>query len=204
MVHDLSPRETEYNEFMLSQFAKLLLVATSLAPIFLTLWFVEFSDSWEPGLALDLTNNWTAGFSYLVLSILLTLICWGVISYAKSEKGLERMPVKITGIKTADKEILGFLLVYLLPLISQSNSAINTPVLVFVSVIFFVVVLNSHAYHFNPLLGLLGYHFYEATIDGDVTFILITDKTISNCSGITEVVQLTEYMIMDRSTKNGT
>ena len=63
-----------------------------------------------------------------------------------------------------DKEIVGFLLVYLLPLINQSQSTITVPALVFVAVIFFFIIYNSHAYHFNSLLGFFGYRFPASTI----------------------------------------
>jgi small neutral amino acid transporter SnatA (MarC family) len=82
---------------------------------------------------------------------------------------------------------------------NQANKVISMPVLVFVAVIFFFIVQNSHAYHFNPLLGFFGYHFYEVGIEGGITYVLITKQNISDCKSITKVVQLTEYMIMDVS-----
>ena len=122
---------------MLNKAAKLALVATSLAPICLTLWFVEFSKAW----------NWQAGWQYLLAAALLSLLCAGLVWL--SGRNLEKLPVKIKAVKTVDKEIVGFLLVYLLPLIKQTNNTISVPVLIFISVIFFFVVQNSHAYHFN-------------------------------------------------------
>jgi hypothetical protein len=72
-------------------------------------------------------------------------------------------------------------------------------VLIFIAVIFFFIVLNSHAYHFNPLLGIFGYHFYEVTIEGNITYVLITRQNIADCKSISHVVQLTEYMILETS-----
>ena len=69
--------------------------------------------------------------------------------------------------------------------------------LVFVAVIFFFIVYNSHAYHFNPLLGCFGYHFFEVTIEGDITYVLITRQNITDCKNVSQVVQLPEYMILD-------
>ena len=172
---------------MLSKAAKLALVATSLAPICLTLWFVEFSKAW----------NWQAGWVYLLVAILLTLLCGGLVWLAG--KKLERLPVKIKAVKTVDKEIVGFLLVYLLPLINQTSNTISLPVLIFIAVIFFFIVQNSHAYHFNPLLGFFGYHFYEVTLEGDITYVLVTKQNIADCKSISHVVQLTEYMILEPS-----
>lgn len=170
---------------MLNKVAKLSLVATSMAPIFLTLWFVSFSQQWD----------YHAGLNYLSAAVLMALLCYGIIWL--SGKKLEKLPVRIKTVKTVDKEVVGFLLVYLLPLINQTNKVISMPVLTFVAVIFFFIVQNSHAYHFNPLLGFFGYHFYEVAIEGGITYVLITKQNISDSKSITRVVQLTEYMIMD-------
>lgn len=184
---------------MLNKAAKLALVATSLAPIFLTLWFVEISSAWETALPWsdNTAAHWQAGSVYLLAALVLSGLCFGLVWLSASRLGLERLPVKIKAVKTVDKEIVGFLLVYLLPLINQSQNTISISVLVFIAVIFFFIVYNSHAYHFNPLLGFFGYHFYEVTIVGDITYVLITRQNITDCKNVVQVVQLTEYMILD-------
>lgn len=184
---------------MLNKLAKLALVSTALAPICLTLWFVEISSVWQSNLSwsANLTVHWQVGSGYLLAALILSGLCFGLVWLSASRYGLERLPVKIKSVKTVDKEIVGFLLVYLLPLINQSQSTISLPVLVFVAVIFFFIVYNSHAYHFNPLLGFFGYHFFEVTIEGDITYVLITRQNITNCKAVSQVVQLTEYMILD-------
>lgn len=184
---------------MLNRFAKLALVSTALAPICLTIWFVEISNAWQNTLSFseNLADHWQAGSGYLLAALVLSSLCFGLIWLSASHQGLERLPVKIKSVKTVDKEIVGFLLVYLLPLINQGQSTISLPVLVFVAVIFFFIVYNSHAYHFNPLLGFFGYHFFEVTIEGDITYVLITRQNITDCKAVSQVVQLTEYMLLD-------
>ena len=169
---------------MLNKFAKLLLVATSLAPIFLTLWFSKFSKEWDI----------TVGCTYLLITIILTSLC--VLLLFLSTKNLEKNPIKINSVKTADKEVVGFIIVYLLPLINESTVKINTAVLIFIALLFFWIVFTSNSYHFNPLLGFLGYHFYEITIEGGITYILISRSDIVNCKNIKYVVQLSEYMVL--------
>jgi hypothetical protein len=184
---------------MLNKLAKIALVSTALAPICLTLWFVEISHVWKPALpwSVNIVAYWQEGIGYLLATLILSALCFGLVWLSASSNGLERLPVKIKAVKTVDNEIVGFLLVYLLPLINQSQNAISLPVLVFVAIIFFLIVYNSHAYHFNPLLGLLGYHFFEVTIEGDITYVLITHQNITNCKNVIQVVQLTEYMILE-------
>jgi hypothetical protein len=184
---------------MLNKLAKLALVSTALAPICLTLWFVEISKAWQPALPWsgNIAAHWQVGIGFLLATLILSGLCYGLVWLSASPYGLEPLPVSIKAVKTVDNEIVGFLLVYLLPLINQSQSSISLPVLVFVAVIFFLIVYNSHAYHFNPLLGFFGYHFFEVTIEGDITYVLITRKNITNCKNVLQVVQLTEYMILD-------
>lgn len=186
---------------MLNNIARLSLVGTSLAPICLTLWFVELSNAWDgkESVIINIANHWIDGLAYLLAALFLGALCWGVIALSTSKYGLEKLPVKIMAVKTVDKEIVGFLLVYLLPLINQNSNTISIPVLLFIAVIFFFIVLNSHAYHFNPLLGIFGYHFYEVTIEGNITYVLITRQNIADCKSISHVVQLTEYMILETS-----
>jgi len=182
---------------MLNTLAKLSLVATSIAPILLTLWFSEISQKWnaKKNFATNISNHWDNGISYLVIAGILTIICWRLIELSK--KNLEKVPVKITTVKTVDREIIGFIIVYLLPLINESTAAVNPAKLIFVGVFFFIIVATSHSYHFNPLLGIIGYHFYEVETEGGITYVLISKQNIADCKSIVQVVQLTEYMILE-------
>ncbi len=94
---------------MLSKFARLSLVSTALAPILLTLWFIDLSKDWM----------WSGGIFFLAAALALTLICLGLLSLSKSK--LEKLPVEISSVKTADREIGGFIIVYLLPLVNEST-----------------------------------------------------------------------------------
>ena len=170
---------------MLSKLAKLSLVSTSLAPIFLTLWFIGFSSNWK----------WKEGLSFFVLALALIIICCCLLKLSKQR--LEKIPVEIHSIKTADREMAGFVLVYLLPLIDRSALDIDCFVLVFVAIMFFVIVLVTNYYHFNPLLGFLVYDFYEVTVKGEITYVLITKKNLTNCKAVRSVVQVSEYMILE-------
>ncbi len=182
---------------MINKLVKISLVATSLAPILLTLWFIEISNSWQESVSIysNLKMHCFVGKWYLLAAALATILCWLLI--ALSQKKLERVPVKILSIKTVDNEIVGFLLVYMLPLIYQPTPNFSISIFIFVSLLFFIVIYNSNLYHFNPILSVLGYHFYEVSIDGGITYVLITKKTITNCKTIDTTVQLTDYMIME-------
>lgn len=182
---------------MLNKVAKLFLVSTSLAPICLTLWFLKISDKWNSDLNfwLNLKNNWSSGIWYLIITITLTIICLFLIKLSKIK--LEQMPIDITSVKTADKEIVGFILVYLLPMINETTTKVSSNILIFVSLLFFIIIYFSHSYHFNPIMGFLNYHFFEVTTKDGITYVLITKKNITHCKKVKNIVQLTEYMILE-------
>jgi hypothetical protein len=162
------------------------LVATAFAPVLFTLAFIRVTER----------RLWPLGVAYLAAAALLLVLCLMLMRAASAQ--LEILPFRVQSIKTADKEILAFVLAYLLPFASAGGQ-VNHLVLGFVLVVLFVIVWTTHTYHFNPLLGILGYHFYEVTAEGSVTFILITHRTLRDCQAISRVVQLTDYMVLDAS-----
>ena len=168
---------------MLRILPKVLLVATSFAPVMLTSAAVSF---WK--------KETTTGFVLVATAFAAVGVCVLVMSAAARK--LSRNPVTIKSIKPADKEIIGFVLAYLLPL-ARGSQFENFPLIVVLAV-FFLVVMTSNAYHTNPLLGLLGYHFYEVTID-EIGYILVSRRTLHNTRAIKEVVSLTDYMLLDVS-----
>jgi hypothetical protein len=170
---------------MLSRFAKVLLVLTAFAPILFTVAFVE----WRKGTF----SPW--GPTCLVVAALLSAICYLVL--AAASRHLERMPCHLASIKTADREIVGFVLSYLVPLANLSGGAFDPWTLAFVAFFFLFIVATSHAYHFNPLMSVLGYHFYEVTDSGSVSYVLITRRSLHAAKSTARVVQLSEYILLD-------
>ena len=129
---------------MLSKLAKLTLVSTSLAPVLVTYAFVEYLDPQRSSPFL-----W---ISLIIITISLVFLCWWVIGLATKKLG--ELDFRIKEAKSADSEIVGFILVYLSPLIGTSNIDFSTPILIFVLFLLVFVIWSSNAYHFNPLLGL--------------------------------------------------
>lgn len=82
---------------MLNRLAKLALVSTALAPIFLTLWFVEISSAWQLGVPWleNLAAHWRVGSTYLLAALVLSGLCFGLVWMSASRHGLERLPLKI-------------------------------------------------------------------------------------------------------------
>jgi len=181
----------------LNRAVKTLLVATSLAPILLTYWFIEVVNAYqkELGIVENVKLYWDTGIVFLVSTVLLVILCLVIIRLARTRS--ETLPISIEEIKTADNESLGFILVYLLPLASGISEGFSVPILVFVAVLFFFIVMTSNSYHFNPLLNFFGFHFYEVKVSGGINYILLSRKNITNSKSINHAHQLTEYMLLE-------
>jgi len=172
---------------MLSRFAKALFAATSLAPV-----LAAFAVK-------DLANGGTLqdAAPWLIAAALLPVLCWLMLIFARTQ--LERQDLRITKITSSDKEVLAYLIAYLLPLLAKDSVDYrqNIGVTAFVFGIIFLATLHSNAYHFNPLLGCIGYHFYEVEADDGMTYLLITSKSIKKQKVVSEVSQLADYIFLE-------
>lgn len=170
---------------MFSKLAKALLVSTSFAPVLLSYSFVLFLEE----------ESFKIIIMPIAIAIFLVIVCIYFLERAKRDMQIICFP--INSIKTADGEVLGFLAAYLLPFITLTSNQINTIILMYIFTLFFVIIWTTNSYHVNPIITLLGYHFYEVTTISNITFLLITKKDLVNTSNIKNVVQLTEYMVLD-------
>lgn len=169
---------------MLSRIAKLLLTSTAIAPVALAYAWVAYVDG-----KMALMWMLLAGCGILFATM------HGLLAYCR--KNLEKSTFKVTTIEAADRENIAFLLLYILPLFGTQFSNLNWQILVPTIVIFAAVVSTGYGYHFNPLLGLSGWHFYKVGTDEGVTYVLITKKQLRSAKQCLTVGQLTEYIVID-------
>lgn len=172
---------------MLSRIAKLLLVASSLAPVLAAFAVREIANGKSVG------STWPL----LVATVALPVICFLVIYYAKTN--LEQQSLHVKKIKSTDKEVLAYLIAYLLPLLATDvvDFRDNTLTTAFIFGMIFLAIFHSNAFHFNPLLGLVGFHFYEVVCDDDMTYLLVTNRIIRKQTGESTVVQLSDYIFFE-------
>lgn len=105
---------------------------------------------------------------------------------------MEKIPIQISSLATADKEVLAFIFAYLLPLIDISHK-----MLAFLLVLFTFVAFTTHIYHFNPIFGLFGYHFFEVTTTNGISYVLMSKRQIRNLNQVTEVILVSDYILID-------
>ncbi len=165
---------------MLNRFAKFLLVATSLSPVLGAVAVNQFARN----------KPWISWGVWLAVAILLAVICWLLLLYAS--KNVEKQRVHIKEFERNDKEVLAFLLAYLLPFISSENMAFEGEWMTgaYILVIIFLVVSHAGAFHFNPVMGLLGYHFYAFKSEHGVLQLLISKKELHRAGCEMETVRL--------------
>lgn len=167
---------------MFSKFLrKSLLSIASLSPVFLTFWFNEFSKNW------DLRE----GYFYLIGFVIIVFISFFTFRLAESK--LEILPIKIETVQNSDNEVISYIFAYILPLLG-----FDVKLTLFILCLFLLIVFTTNIYHFNPVVGLFGYHYYTVTIEGGISFILISKKTLMNAKEIKNVVQLDDYTLLER------
>lgn len=178
----------ERKQTILNWLGKLLLTSTAIAPVLFTY-----------ALSLYLSERWMFALLLTILGITLFIACIFFINYAKAN--LERINFSARTVEAADRENMVFLVLYLLPLFTGQFTAPDWPVWIVAVVIFAVVVGTGYNYHFNPMLGIMGWHFYKASTEEGITYVLITKKQLRTSSKRLEVGQLTEYIVLDLGEK---
>lgn len=172
---------------MLNRFAKFLLVATSLSPILGAVAVNQYSlgkpiSSWLP---------------WLVVALLLVLICWGLLQY--SARNAQKQTVRIAQFESNDKEVLSFLLAYLLPFLSSKDMAFEGQWITgaYVVAIIFLVIVHAGIFHFNPVMGLLGYHFYSVKNGEGVSLLVISKAELHWLGKDVETVRLAHNIYLN-------
>ena len=158
---------------MLNWFAKLLLVSSSLSPILGAVAVNQYT----------LGKPLSAWLPWLLVALLLIFICWGLLYYAAHSA--QKHTLKITQFEDKDKEVLAFLLAYLLPFAAAKDMLADVHWLTgaYVFSIILLVFTHARALHFNPMMGMLGYHFYSVK-DGDGVSVLLISRSELRRSGV--------------------
>jgi hypothetical protein len=173
---------------MLSTLARWLLTSTAMAPVALTYAWVAYQAG----------ETRLAAMLFMLCAVLLAVCLW-LLGFVGNN--IERIGFTAQTVEAADGENVAFLLLYLLPLFTAKISELTWQVWVPMLAIFAVITANSYSYHFNPLLGMLGWHFYKVTTSDGVTYVLITRKQLRRAAELMQVGQLTEYILIDLGDK---
>jgi hypothetical protein len=169
----------------MNKLGKLILMLTSLTPILGAYAVNSFARDER------YTGLWYSGIGFLLI-----LICWLVILACK--QSLPEEPLTTKKVKTSDKEVLAFLLVYLMPLFTKDLIFTEnwlTPIYILAIIAF--CVYHSNSFTFNPLLSMAGYHFYEIENENGMTYLLVSKKTIHRHDNALRVKRISDYIYLD-------
>lgn len=171
---------------MLNWLARILLTATAVAPVMLV--FATYYI-WQENYFVSL----------ILTGIVIVLVLLLLLLLRFCDRTIERIDFSIVTTESADREYVTFLLLYLSPLFFSDLGNVNWSIIVPTLVVFVVFVATGYGYHFNPLMGLLGYHFYKVSTDEGVTYVLVTKKKLRTAKKVFTVGQLTDYIVLDYS-----
>lgn len=165
---------------MLNTFAKLLLVSTSLAPVLGAVAVNQFAHD----------EQWYRWGSWLGATVVLVILCEGMLRYAANNA--EKHLFHIKEFERNDKEVVAFLLAYLLPFVSAENMTFTGEWLTgaYILGIIGLVIAHAGAFHFNPVMGLLGYHFYAVKNGDGASHLLISKKELKRTGENIQTVRL--------------
>ena len=170
---------------MLGFWARLLFTSTAVAPVAFVYAYALY-DAGQDNAALFLLAS---------ASLLVSIAAFFLVQVRKR---LQVSPVKLVAAETADQENVAFLLLYISPLFTENVTTLNFSIAIPVALLFIIVVMSGNNYHFNPLLNILGWHFYKVDTDDGVSRVLITRRSIRNVINRLQVVQITDYVIMEK------
>ncbi|MFM0360443.1 hypothetical protein [Paraburkholderia sediminicola] len=174
---------------MLGRLVRVLLALTAIAPLMVSLAYVYA------------TKDRNYQFAFIAACACLLLGACSLWIIGKAQQRLERLPVTIKKAKSADKEVIGFFVAYALPLVFRGQSSADLGAWIVAGSMLLFVLWSTHSLQVNPVLGMFGYHFYEVETADGITYLLITRRKINNVMSIGQVVQLSEYGILESQSK---
>jgi hypothetical protein len=164
----------------MTRLAQLLLVLTSLAPI----GFVHAAVLFERGRHIDAIGF---GVASLLLAVVCHLLLYGIRRYCSD------VPKETTELTTKESEPLAFLVAYALPLVSAKAGEANVWGLVAFAIVMALAIWQQQVFHINPLLAILGYHFFGAKDDGGAPVTIIA-RTRSLPAGSIHVIRISDSL----------
>lgn len=173
---------------MLNWFGRYLFASTAVAPIALAYSWAAFLQS----------QYLAAGALFLSMPVLVLLCHWQI---KRALKTFERVTITPRAAEATDRESIALIVLYLIPLFTYKFTDLQWSVIVPCMVLLAAIFSTGYNFYFSPLLGLLGWHSYKITDQTGITYVIITKRELRSALKQFEVVQLTEYLLLEVPTK---
>lgn len=187
---------------MLSNYLRFVLILLNVSPALVILWIVNFFpklscyfQSTEKHTNAKLTNE---DFYLLEVFIICVAINWIILFLAT--KTLPVYSIQLKSIKSADMNFHPMFMSYFLPLAKLQFKELNDIVILVITILLFLVLafIGKTSYHFNPILRLIfGFKHYEVQTKNEITFIMLSRKTLINTNQVNAYTQLADYVILN-------
>ena len=164
----------------MNRFGNICLDISSLAIVLFILSFCYFND-----------------FVYFIFSSLfLLLLCWSMLKLAQVET--EGFEVNLESVEEEDNKSYWVFTSLIIPVLQESFN-LSLYQYIIISIVFLVIYWKSISFIYNPVLLLLGYHYYHVSVNGKI-FSLISQQRIMNPHENIIVGKLSNNLIL---AKNG-
>ncbi|WP_202107683.1 hypothetical protein [Succinivibrio dextrinosolvens] len=177
---------------MANLFQKFLYFLSAEIPFFLVLgglWFYK-----ESSLKATKSVSWEIPVILCIFSLVLLILF--IKSFRKIKTELSVIPVTVKDFRSADVWLVGYIITYLLPLVSISWSDITWWLLVIVMMMLILVVTFSDYVTPHPLLFCMGYHFYWIDVEGAASdYIVISKNRVRNPAEFKKVSRVFELLL---------
>ncbi len=113
----------------------------------------------------------------------------------KHAKKFQSISLKPSKIQPVNREMMVFLLMSFLPILTLSRTSIEMGIVLFFIFFLLSVAFLTDSYYCNPMFGFLGYKMYQIEYNG-VVFLLITKKNLQKIIEI-NVVELSTHLFLE-------
>ncbi|OMP75211.1 hypothetical protein BW716_31385 [[Flexibacter] sp. ATCC 35208] len=192
---------------MFSNFIKFLLPITGIGPVIFVLWLSNLIAQKENlSIYLDVTsyNSILYGFEnfisinyLLIVSVSIIILCTAIPRIAR--RTLDHTRIDLKQVKPADINFTPIIFSYLLPFSKIYFTEIkDIYYLLFYTggVIIWSITLHN-SYHYNLILRLCGYIYYEVQTRKEVTFLLLSRKIVRTPESVTSCIRLADSMLIN-------
>ena len=162
-----------------------LLTATAVAPVLIAYAIVALIE-----------QNLFWCIAIISIFFVLVILCFTLLRLIQTKQA--PFSLSITAVDSADRESLGLMVLYLMPLTRFPFSEMDWRILAPSIVLFLSLVVTGTSYHFNPLFNCLGWHFYKVDTKEHVKYLLITKRRLRNVDSPITVVELAKYTLMEK------
>jgi len=94
-----------------------------------------------------------------------------------------------------DNEVVAYVVTYLFPLVTPVGE-VSVSAQLFVLLMIVFLLSTAHAFTFNPVLSMLGYHFYEVESKTGVSYILLSSNTITDVKDVKSIGRLSNFLLI--------